>query len=161
MLPAAQRLQVFSEFTHKLNARINLSGEASFSRNVLETTRGPGSYGNGTVTNATGNVYIPASHPFNFYQRDPDNPARLVYVPPSAWNPAVNQAVDVVAAMRPLGVPYNGDNAPKRRSQTNYPRVGGAIDIDLGHTWIAKRILSVRARRTSAIASRCATTPMR
>jgi iron complex outermembrane receptor protein len=137
ILPAAQRLQVFSEFSHRLNARINLSAEASFSRNVLETTRGPGSYANGTVTNATGNVYIPASHPFNFYQRDPSDPTRLVYVQPSAWNPAVNQAVDVVADMRPLGVRYNGDNAPKRRSRTNYPRVGGAIDIDLGHTWIA------------------------
>lgn len=137
ILPSAQRLQVFSEFSHKLTDRINLSGEASFSRNVLQTTRGPGSYGNGTVTNVTGSVYIPASHPFNFYQRDPSNPSRLVYVQPSAWNNAVNQAVDVVAAMRPLGVQFNGDNAPKRRSRTNYPRIGGAIDIDLGHTWVA------------------------
>jgi iron complex outermembrane receptor protein len=137
ILPSAQRLQVFGEFSHQLTARAKFSGEVSFSRNVLETTRGPGGYSNGTVTNAAGSVYIPASHPFNFFERDPGNPARLVYVPPSSWNPAVDRAVDVVASLRPLGVAYNGDNAPKRRTQTNYPRAGAAIDIDLGHSWNA------------------------
>lgn len=137
ILPSAQRQQVFGEISHQFSARAKFSGEASFSRNVLETTRGPGGYSNGTVVNAAGSVYIPASHPFNFFERDPNNPNRLVYVPPSAWNPAVDHAVDVVASLRPLGVAYNGDNAPKRRTQTNYPRVGATLDLDLGHSWIA------------------------
>jgi iron complex outermembrane recepter protein len=137
-IPDASRLQVFSELSYQLTAQMRVSSEVSFSRNVLETVKGPGSYGNGsTVANGAGNVYIPASHPFNFFQRDPSNPNRLVYIGPQNWNPAVNQAVDLVTSMRPLGGDaYNGDNAPKRRSRTNYPRVGGSLDVALGRSWV-------------------------
>lgn len=136
VLPDTRRLQVLAELTHRLATRATLSAEVGFSRNTSETTRGPGSFGNGTVTNGSGSVYIPASHPFNFFQRSPADPLRLVYVPPANWDPAVHQAVDVVASLRPLGVAYNGrGNAGLRRSQTDYPRVGTTLDLDLGHAW--------------------------
>lgn len=136
-VPDASRLQLFSELSYQLVERVRLSSEVSFSRNVLETVKGPGSYGNGTIVNSS-NVYIPASHPFNFFERDPANPNRLVYVPPQNWNPAVDRAVDLAVSMRPLGGDaYNGDNAPKRRARTNYPRAGGALDFALGRSWMA------------------------
>lgn len=135
VLPSTQRVQLFSELTHQLGSRAALSAEVSFSRNVIDTTRGPGTYANGTVVNGGGAVYIPASHPFNFFQRDQADPSRLVYIDPSTWNPAVNQAVDVVAYMRPLGVHYNGENAGKRRDTITYPRVGTTLDVTLGGSW--------------------------
>jgi len=138
VLPDSRRTQIFAELTHQVNARATLSADVAFSRNVNETTRGPGGYSNGTVTNAGGSVYIPASHPFNFFQADPANPSRLVYIPPSQWNPTVNSAVDVVASLRPLGVAYNGRaHAGERSSQTDYPRADASLDIDLGHAWVA------------------------
>ncbi len=140
IIPDEQRLQLFSEFSYQVAPRVRFSGEASFSHNAIDSTKGPGSFANGSVVaNPASAVYIPASHPFNFFEVDPTNPAKLIYVDPSKWKPAVNHAVDLVTLMRPLGGPaYDGNNAPKRQEDTNAPRGSGAFDFELGRTWTAQ-----------------------
>lgn len=139
IIPAARRAQVFTEWEYELGDAFRLIGEASFSRNELISTRGPGSYGNGAVVaNSAGNIFIPASHPFNFFTADPNNPTRLVYVDPSQWNPAVHTAVDVVASSRIFGSQYFGDGAGERRTVTDYFRAVSGFELDLPNAWQAK-----------------------
>src|SRR5690606_18459624 len=112
IIPAARRAQVFSGSQYELRDSLRLVGEATFSRNELISTRGPGSYGNGAVVaSAAGNIFIPASHPFNFFKANPANPNALIYVDPAQWNPAVDTAVDLVASSRIFGRQYFGDGA--------------------------------------------------
>ncbi|MBL0914919.1 MAG: TonB-dependent receptor, partial [Sphingopyxis sp.] len=137
IIPAARRVQVFTEFEYELAEPVKFFGEASYSRNELISTRGPGSYGNGAVAaNSAGNIFIPGSHPFNFFKRDPANANRLIYVDPANWNPAVDQAVDLVASSRIFGAPYMGkENAGQRRTITNYFRAVSGLEVDISDTW--------------------------
>jgi iron complex outermembrane recepter protein len=140
IIPAARRIQVFAEGEYNLSDRIRLFGEASFSRNSLISVKGPGSYNNGsTVSNSAGNVFIPGSHPFNFFKADPTNPNRLIYVDPASWNPAVDKAVDLVTSSRIFGEPYMGKKGGgQRRTVTNYFRAVGGFEVELPHDWQAR-----------------------
>jgi iron complex outermembrane recepter protein len=132
IIPEASRAQVFTEFEYELTDSVGLFGEASYSRNVLRSTKGPGSYSNGAaVSNSSGNIFIPASHPFNFFVRDPANANRLAYIGPDSWNPAIHTAVDLVAASRVFGVQY-ADGAAERRSTTDYVRTVMGLDAQFG-----------------------------
>ena len=140
IIPAAQRIQVFAEGEYRLADGVKFFGEASFSRNTLVSVKGPGSYGNGAVvSNSAGNIFIPASHPFNFFKVDPTNANRLIYVGPANWNPAVDTAVDLVAPSRIFGAPYMGkQGGGERRTVTNYFRAVAGLEIDITSDWQAK-----------------------
>jgi iron complex outermembrane recepter protein len=135
IIPEASRAQVFTEFDYELTDSVSLFGEASYSRNVLRSTKGPGSYSNGAaVSNSSGNIFIPASHPFNFFVRNPADANRLLYIGPDNWNPAIHSAVDLVAASRVFGVQYNAEGADERRSETEYIRTVMGLDARFGST---------------------------
>lgn len=137
IIPRASRLQAFAEAEYEVSDRLKVYGEFSASRNVLTSRRGPGSYSNGAAANPVGAIVIPGSHPFNFFKRDPANAARLIYVGPENWNPAVDTAVDLVASSRVLGAAYYGENAGERRSRTDYFRGVAGFDLELPHDWRA------------------------
>lgn len=138
IIPDASRMQLFTEFGYEITDRLKFFSEANFSRNILKSARGPGSFSNGAVVaNGEGNIFIPGDHPFNFFVRDPANANRLLYIGPDAWNPAVHQGVDLVASSRVFGNQFFGENGGKRRSQTDYMRIVGGLDWQLTDRWNA------------------------
>lgn len=137
IIPEASRVQAFVEGEYEVTERVKVHGEFSASRNILTSARGPASYSNGAAASPSGAIVIPGSHPFNFFERDPANPARLIYVGPDNWNPATDVAVDLVAASRVFGVQYYGENAGERRSKTDYLRAVAGLDVELPSDWRA------------------------
>jgi iron complex outermembrane receptor protein len=137
IIPRAERIQAFAEFEYELLDGVKFFGELSASRNTLTSARGPGSFSNGAAANPVGSIFIPGSHPFNFFKADPANAGRLVYVGPENWNPAVDTAVDLVASSRVFGAAYYGKNAGERVSKTSYLRAVGGLEIELPNDWRA------------------------
>ncbi len=139
IIPNARRLQLYTQAEYQLTDRVKVFSEVSFSRNTSRTHKGPGSFTNGLVTaNASGNIFIPGSHPFNFFVRDPASSTRIMYIGPEAWNPAIHTGVDLVASSRVFGAPYFEELAGERRSQTDYARFMGGLEIGLGRRWEAR-----------------------
>ena len=131
LIAPQQRIQTFAEGEYQLTDGLKYFNEASFSRNLNNLFAHPGGFANGSA--ATGLVYVPANHPFNFFVADPANPLNIVYKDPATWNPATDQAVGVVANLRPGGDSVSGI---KRQSNT-YLRAVNGIDATLIHNWRA------------------------
>lgn len=134
---AQTRLQVFAEGDYQISDKLKYYVEASFSQNQMDHRAGSGFFSNGLTVGANaGKIYIPADHPFNFFIEDPNNPAALVYVGPEAWDPAVNQAVDLTCECRPLGTEFNGKNSRyDRETEWNYLRVLNGLKFKLDNGW--------------------------
>jgi len=134
VIPAQRRLQAFAEFGYDLSDNASYFNETSASSNLNTIATSAGSFSNGSVaSNVKGYIYVPASHPFNFFVADPANPRNIVYIDPSRWNPAVNQAVPIVGNFRPQGVNVSGD----KRQKNDYLRTLNGVNLHLGGDWQA------------------------
>jgi iron complex outermembrane receptor protein len=131
VIPDQQRVQAFFESDFRLTEPLTYFNEVSVSRNANRTFQQVGSFSNGS---AVGNlIAVPANHPFNFFKADPADPRRIIAVDPALWNPAVDQAVPVVANIRPQGSYLQDD---KRQTNT-YIRAVNGLDLTLGSDWSA------------------------
>lgn len=131
-----ERFQVFSEFDYEISDKLELFGEASFSRNKVDRTSGPGLFQNGLVE--TGAILVPGDHPFNFFVEDATAATGLRYVEPADWDPATDVAVDVVCICRPLGDAFNGQgNGPDKINRIDNWRAVGGANYDLTDIWKA------------------------
>lgn len=136
VIPEEDRLQFFSEGEYELTDSVTFYGEASFSRNRVKRTQGPGLYQNGLVDN--GAIFVPGDHPFNFFVADPAASTGIRYVDPSEWDNAIHTGVDVVAIARPLGEELNGKgNADDRLIALDYWRGVAGLSFDLNDSWTA------------------------
>lgn len=131
VIPAQQRLQSFLEVEYDINDRLSYFNETSASRNQNKVDLQVGGYSNGSA--ASGAVYVPANHPFNFFIADPANPANLLYIAPENWNNAIHTAVPLVASFRPEGQYVTSD---KRQTNT-YLRTVNGLDVAIGDDWRA------------------------
>lgn len=132
VIPSQQRMQALVEFNYDLTDELNFFNETSASRNINELDSTVGSFSNGSVaSNVKGYIYVPASHPFNFFVADPANPRNLIYIDPSQWNPAIHQAVPVVGNFRPEGV----NRSAEKRQENLYLRTLNGLNWQLSDTW--------------------------
>lgn len=129
VIPRQDRIQAFFESDFRLADSLKYFNEVSVSRNANRTFQQVGSFSNGAAVG--GLIAVPASHPFNFFKADPADPRKISAVDPAQWNPAVDQAVPVVANIRPQGQ-YREDD--KRQTNT-YIRAVNGLDLSLGHDW--------------------------
>ncbi|QIB65124.1 TonB-dependent receptor domain-containing protein [Kineobactrum salinum] len=129
-----KRYQAFTEFDYDMNDNITVFAESHLSRNRVKRTSGPGLFQNGLVN--TGAIFVPGDHPFNFFVNDPADPSGIAYVDPADWDPATDEAVDLVCLCRPLGDNLNGkDNAPPRVLEIDYWRGLAGMSFDLNENW--------------------------
>lgn len=137
VIPAEQRIQLFTQINHEFTDSLELFGELSFSQNTVRDTLGGFTYGTGSVVGANaGAVYIPANHPFNFFVADPNDPRQLVYRGPQQWQPGVDQAVPLVCLCRPLGKEVNGENRTGDIVRDfRYLRTMAGLKFDLFEDW--------------------------
>ena len=136
IIPQENRYQVFSEMEYEATDSLTLFGEFSFSHNEIERTQGPNAYRNGLVEG--GNMFIPGSHPFNFWIEDPASPGDLLYINPADWDNSIHTAVDLVCECRPLGFEANGfDNNPpyNRHIDLDYYRGFAGFEQSIGDNW--------------------------
>ena len=140
ILADESRAQLFVEFDYDISSGVTFFSEGSFSRNVAKSPQGARFFANGaTVGDNEGRIFIPSSHPFNFYIEDPTDPAALVYIGPDAWDPAVHTAVDLTCECRPLGADFVGDGATgDRRTQYDYMRYVAGLDWSVSDNWDAR-----------------------
>jgi iron complex outermembrane receptor protein len=132
VIPTEHRTQVSAQADYNLADNIKYFNESSFSRNVNLIYKQPGGYSNGSVVGTgAGQIYVPADAPFNFFTADPTNPKNIIYVNPSQWNPAVDQAVAVSGNFRPQGVYFSGE---KQQTDTYFRSVNG-LDVSFAHDW--------------------------
>jgi iron complex outermembrane receptor protein len=131
IIPEETRLQMFSEGSYQASDRLELFFEGSFSRNRIRRTITPSLFEQGL---AAGNLLIPASHPFNFFIEDPDNPNGIVYVDPAQWDNSIHQAVDISAIARPLGRHFKQTDLT---IDLDYWRGVAGFDYSLGGSWKA------------------------
>ena len=129
VIPRQHRVQAFFESDFRLAEPLTYFNEISVSRNANRTFQQVGSFTNGAAVG--GLIAVPASHPFNFFKADPADPRKIIAVDPAQWNPAVDQAVPVVASIRPQGQYLEDD---KRQTNT-YIRAVNGLDLSLGHDW--------------------------
>jgi iron complex outermembrane receptor protein len=129
VIPTQERIQAFFESDYRLADALTYFNELSVSRNENRVFQQVGSFSNGAAVG--GLIAVPANHPFNFFKADPANPRNIIAVDPAQWNPAVDQAVAVVANIRPEGKYREGD---KRQTNT-YIRAVNGLDLSLGHDW--------------------------
>lgn len=132
VIPAARRLQGFVEFTYDLTDRLSFYNETNAAKNLNLSDEQPSSFANGSVA-GSGNIFVPASHPFNFFVADPSRPNGIRYVDPSQFNPAVNVAVPLVANLRPEGTVFEG----RVRQQNTYVRALNGLRLQAPHDWVA------------------------
>jgi iron complex outermembrane receptor protein len=133
-IPAESFVKSFFEAGYDLTSGVRYFNETSFADNVTSALSDPSSFSNGsTVGSEAGDLFIPASSPFNFFIANPAQPGGILWVPPSQWNNAVDHAVPLVSqSFRPQGFFFY----PVTLSQTNqYLRVLNGVDIDLPEDW--------------------------
>ncbi|MGH8235858.1 MAG: TonB-dependent receptor plug domain-containing protein [Steroidobacteraceae bacterium] len=135
IIPEERHTAVFTEMSYQISERLELYSEAHFAANRVRRTQGPGLFQNGLVSNDR-SIFVPASHPFNFFVADATVPAGIRSVDPSVWNPAVDTAVDVACVCRPFGEDYNGEgNAEDRRVDLTYWRALGGFKLGVTKNW--------------------------
>lgn len=125
------RIQTFAEGEYALTDTLTFFNESSFSRNVNELSAHAGGFANGSAPG--GQVLIPADHPFNLFVADPGNPLNIIYIDPANWNPAIHQAVPVIANLRPGGSYVDGT---KKQSNT-YLRTVNGLELVAFSDWRA------------------------
>ena len=103
VIPAQSRVQFFSEATHEISDTVTAFVESSYSANKISRTLGPYLFKHGTLK--SGRMFIPGSHPFNFFVNDGSG---LEYVGPENWNNAIHTGADLELRGRPFGEEYNG-----------------------------------------------------
>lgn len=129
VIPAQQRIQSFFEAEYAMTDRLTYFNELSASRNLNYVSSQVGGFTNGAA--ASGAIYVPANHPFNFFTADPANPRNLIYVDPASWNNAIHTAVPIVASFRP-----EGQYATARKRQTNtYLRAVNGLELSIATRW--------------------------
>ena len=133
VIAAEDRYQLFAEADYALSDALTLFTELGGSANVVTDRQGAMWFRNGNVA-GTGEVFIPADHPFNFWT-DPDGDGVLTYVEPDDWDPLRHEAVDLGCICRPLGADGNGVNGGFERRSFNNLRMMGGLNVDLGPRW--------------------------
>lgn len=136
VIPAEERVQVFTEFEWNFGDGARYSAEASYSNNVVKAPSGGATLNTGQAFE--GGITIPATHPFNFFIQDPEDPDDIVYIGPSAWNNDIHTAVDLQATARPLGREVNNTPLTQFTSrELNYTRILNRFELDLNESWVA------------------------
>lgn len=127
VIAAEDRLQVLGQFDYKINDKLSVFSEVSFSRNEMNDIIG------GTVLNRTqvaGGFLVPANHPFNYFVANGATGLRYAGPAEFAANPAL-QAVPVIFRGRPLGRAGDGDNAPDLTTVFNNQRLVFGVDYQI------------------------------
>ncbi len=134
IISAEERVQVFTEFDWEFSDSVRYYAEASYSNNVIERPSGGATFNTGSAVG--GGYTIPASHPFNFFILDPNNPANILYIGPEDWDNDTHTAVDLQATARPLGREVNNTSLTQNIvRELNYIRLMNGIEFDLTDTW--------------------------
>ena len=109
MIAAEQRAQLFTEAEFDVSERMTFFSEVGYSANKIGDRVGNMLFVNGNVQ-GTNEIFVPASHPFNFWT-DTDGDGILTHVAPDDWIPGVHKAVPLGYLGRPLGAEASGYNA--------------------------------------------------
>ncbi|HAZ79868.1 MAG TPA: hypothetical protein DCX08_08040 [Porticoccaceae bacterium] len=132
VIPEESRIQLFSEATHEFNNNLTAFVETSYSSNKISRTLGPYLFKHGTL--ASGRMFIPGDHPFNFFVNDSDG--GIEYIGPSNWDNSIHQGADLELRGRPFGDEYNGGRGPADLEiDLSYIRMLGGITADLSDQW--------------------------
>lgn len=133
VLPEEDRIQLFTEFSHDFSGRLSIYGEGSYSLNKVVRTQGPYLFLHGLMAGGT-RMFIPASHPFNFFVDD--GAGGIAYVDPQDWDNSIHEAVDLEFSGRPFGAEYNAGNGPDDREiNLVYSRFVGGVTADITDVW--------------------------
>ena len=132
VIPAESRVQLFGEATHEISDTVTAFVESSYSSNKISRTLGPYLFKHGTL--AAGRMFIPGSHPFNFFVNNSDG--GIEYVGPTNWDNAVHTGADLELRGRPFGEEYNGGRGPADLEiDLAYLRMLSGIKADLSDKW--------------------------
>ena len=132
VIPAESRVQLFGEATHEVSDRVTAFVESSYSSNKISRTLGPYLFKHGTL--AAGRMFIPGSHPFNFFVNN--SAGGIEYVGPTNWDNAVHTGADLELRGRPFGEEYNGGRGPADLEiDLAYLRMLSGIKVDLSDQW--------------------------
>lgn len=136
IISAEERIQVFTEFEWEFSDSLRYYAEASYSNNTVERPTGGATFNTGSAVG--GGYTIPASHPFNFFVADPNDPTDVetVYIGPNAWDNSIHTAVDLQATARPLGAEVNNTRlTQKTKRELNYSRFMNGFEFNLSDSW--------------------------
>ena len=132
VIPEESRVQLFSEATHDFNDNLSAFVETSYSSNKISRSLGPYLFKHGTL--ASGRMFIPGDHPFNFFVNNTDG--GIDYIGATNWDNAVHQGADLELRGRPFGDEYNGGRGPADLEiDLSYMRVLGGLTADLSDQW--------------------------
>ena len=132
VIPAQSRVQFFAEATHEISDTVTAFVESSYSSNKISRTLGPYLFKHGTL--AAGRMFIPGSHPFNFFVNN--SAGGIEYVGPTNWDNAVHTGADLELRGRPFGEEYNGGRGPADLEiDLAYLRMLSGIKADLSDQW--------------------------
>ena len=132
VIPAQSRVQFFAEATHEISDTVTAFVESSYSSNKISRTLGPYLFKHGTL--AAGRMFIPGSHPFNFFVNN--SAGGIEYVGPTNWDNAVHTGADLELRGRPFGEEYNGGRGPEDLEiDLAYLRMLSGIKADLSDQW--------------------------
>ena len=132
VIPAQSRVQLFSEATHEISDTVTAFVESSYSANKISRTLGPYLFKHGTLN--AGRMFIPGSHPFNFFVNN--SSGGIEYIGPDNWDNAVHTGADLELRGRPFGEEYNGGRGPADLEiDLAYLRMLSGIKADLSDQW--------------------------
>ena len=132
VIPEESRLQIFSEATHEVSDTVTVFVESSYSSNKISRTLGPYLFKHGTLK--SGRMFIPGSHPFNFFVNNSDG--GIDYIGPENWDNAIHTGADLELRGRPFGEEYNGGRGPADLEiDLAYLRMLSGIKADLSDQW--------------------------
>lgn len=135
LIAEEERFQVFSKFNFDISESASFYSEISHSRNQVTDALGGAVLRTGPLG---GNMFIPGSHPFNFWvDQGGDQP---VYLDPTTnaadWANGTLVATDLAGQFRPLGtVLGDGPNADEIKTVFTNSRISSGFDIDLKNDW--------------------------
>lgn len=131
VIPEENRRQIFTEAHVYITPGVRGYAEFGTSRNQLSLTRGPTLFRNGL---ADGNMFIPGSHPFNFYAVNEQD--QVSYIGPEAWDNDLHIGANLTCHCRPLGVEFNGHGSQFDHSiHLDYRRSLWGVEADLSDSW--------------------------
>ena len=131
VIPEESRLQLFGEANHELSDTLTVFVESSYSSNKISRTLGPYLFKHGTLK--SGRMFIPGSHPFNFFV---NNGSGLEYIGPENWDNTIHTGADLELRGRPFGEEYNGGRGPADLEiDLAYLRMLSGIKADLSDQW--------------------------